>query len=131
MNRVVHFEIHAGNPERAIAFYGGLFGWQFKKYGDGQFDYWLVTTGKDEPGIDGGLMRRMGSTPPVDAPTPVIAYVCTVGVADIDAMLAAAQKAGATPAHPKGAIPGVGWTAYMKDPEGNIFGLFQGDTEAK
>jgi predicted enzyme related to lactoylglutathione lyase len=131
MNRVVHFEIHAENPERAMAFYGGLFGWQFQKYGDGSFDYWLLTTGKEAPGIDGGLMRRMGPTPPPDAPTPVIAFVCTVGVADIDRMHAAAVKAGATPARPKVAIPGMGWSAYLKDPEGNIFGLFQPDANAR
>jgi predicted enzyme related to lactoylglutathione lyase len=27
MPRPIHFEIHTENPERAIAFYEGLFGW--------------------------------------------------------------------------------------------------------
>ena len=27
MNRVVHFEIHAADPERAARFYGEVFGW--------------------------------------------------------------------------------------------------------
>ena len=44
MARVVHFEIPADNPERALDFYGKLFGWQFQKY-PGPQDYWLVTTG--------------------------------------------------------------------------------------
>ena len=30
--RVVHFEIHADQPDRAIAFYSGLFGWKFDKW---------------------------------------------------------------------------------------------------
>jgi predicted enzyme related to lactoylglutathione lyase len=30
MSRVVHFEIHAEKPERAIAFYAALFGWRFE-----------------------------------------------------------------------------------------------------
>src|SRR5437016_5397789 len=30
MSRVIHFEIHAENPERAVAFYRSLFGWEFK-----------------------------------------------------------------------------------------------------
>ncbi len=29
MGRPLHFEIHAGDVERAKAFYGGVFGWEF------------------------------------------------------------------------------------------------------
>jgi hypothetical protein len=29
------------------------------------------------------------------------------------------------------AIPGVGWQAYCKDTEGNLFGIHQADTNAK
>src|SRR5438128_828489 len=73
--RVSHFEIHADDPERAIKFYSDLFGWQFKKR-DGPMPYWLVTTGPDsEPGINGGLMKRMGPGP-ADMQL-VNAYVCT------------------------------------------------------
>src|SRR5689334_19629414 len=32
MPRVVHFEIHAEDPERAARFYGGVFGWQINKW---------------------------------------------------------------------------------------------------
>jgi predicted enzyme related to lactoylglutathione lyase len=28
-------------------------------------------------------------------------------------------------------IPGMGWLAYCKDTEGNIFGMMQGDPNAK
>ena len=81
MGRVVHFEIHADNPQRAIAFYKGLFGWEITKW-DGPMDYWTIHTGpKEQPGIDGGMVPRRGT---LDG-TAVIAYVCTVDVADIDA----------------------------------------------
>ena len=54
MGRVVHFEIHAENPQRAIAFYQGLFGWEITKW-DGPMDYWMIRTGpKEQMGIDGG-----------------------------------------------------------------------------
>jgi len=130
MNRPVHFEMHVENPERAMAFYKAMFGWDFQKYGSPAFDYWLVTTGKDGPGINGGMMRRMTKGQP-KADTPVIAFVCTVDVANIDNSMQAATKAGAKPALPKNAIPGVGWTAYFKDSEGNVFGLYQDDKNAK
>jgi predicted enzyme related to lactoylglutathione lyase len=32
---------------------------------------------------------------------------------------------------PKMAVPGVGWLAYAKDTEGNIFGIMQPDTVAR
>jgi predicted enzyme related to lactoylglutathione lyase len=32
---------------------------------------------------------------------------------------------------PKMPIPGMGWLAYCKDSEGNIFGMMQADPSAK
>lgn len=32
MNRVVHFEIHAADPERAAAFYRAVFDWDVKEW---------------------------------------------------------------------------------------------------
>ena len=126
MSRVVHFEIHAERPERAIAFYTRLFGWQFTKWA-GPTDYWLIKTGESgTPGIDGGLMPRHGV---IDG-TAVIAYLCTVDVADLDASLATALASGGTLALPKMAILSVGWMVYCKDTEGNIFGMLQADPNA-
>ena len=60
MPKVIHFEIHAGDPKRAMTFYKAVFGWEFTAW-DGPEDYWVIRTGpKDEPGIDGGLIRRRG-----------------------------------------------------------------------
>ena len=41
MPRVVHFEIQAEDPDRAIRFYRSLFAWQFSKW-EGPMDYWLI-----------------------------------------------------------------------------------------
>jgi len=129
MPRPVHFEIHASDPQRAIAFYKALFGWEFKNWG-GPMEYWLVTTGlENQPGINGGLIKRQGG-PPVDM-AAVNAYVCTVDVPNIDVYIKKADSAGAPVAVPKMAIPGVGWLCYYKDTEGNIFGMMQSDPSAK
>ncbi len=123
MGRVVHFEIHAEDPERAAAFYRGVFGWSVHKWGE--VDYWLVGTGPDDqPGINGAILPRRGKIDGV----AVIAYVCTIDVADLDAAMADAARAGATLALAKMPVPGIGWLAYMKDTEGNIFGMMQTDT---
>jgi predicted enzyme related to lactoylglutathione lyase len=128
MPRPIHFEIHAEDPQRAIGFYQALLGWTFTPFGDA---YHLVKTGEPgEPGIDGGMVRRMGETPGPQEPTPVIAYVCTVGVEDVDASVAKALSLGGVQALPKMAIPGVGWLAYVKDTESNVVGLMQSDPAA-
>src|SRR5262249_46340003 len=125
MPRVVHFEIHAENPERALAFYRALFDWQFQKW-NGPVDYWTINTGNSpEPGINGGMVRRMGAAPLEGQ--AVNAYVCTVQVPAIDAYVSKAVSLGAVIALPKMPIPGIGWLAYAKDPEGNIVGMIQPD----
>jgi predicted enzyme related to lactoylglutathione lyase len=126
MNRVIHFEIHAENPERAIAFYQDLFEWKFERWGE--IEYWIVYTGsKTEPGIDGGLLKRKGT---IDG-TAIIAYVCTIEVASLDGSVAKALAKGGQMAVPKMPIPGMGWLAYCKDSEGNVFGMMQADASAK
>lgn len=115
MNRPVHFEIHAENPERAAKFYQELFGWKVQKADIPGLEYWLLMTGKEGPGIDGAVTKRMGANPDPKEPTPVIAFVCTVDVTDLDATQAKAEKLGSVVALPKFAVPGVGWCVYLKD----------------
>ena len=127
MSRVVHFEIHADDPDRAVKFYQSLFGWEFTKWA-GPMDYWLIKTGPDgQPGINGGMVRRRGV---IDG-TAVIAYVCTIDVKSVDDLVTAIPAKGGTIALPKMPIPGIGWLAYGKDTEGNIFGFMQADKSAK
>lgn len=126
MPRVVHFEIHAGEPERAISFYNSVFGWQFQKW-EGPLEYWFIITGDSEtPGINGGLVKRMGEV----AGDSVIAYVCTIEVPSVDEYAEKIAANGGTIVVPKTPIPGVGWLVHAKDTEGNIFGLHQEDSSA-
>lgn len=128
MNRPVHFEIHASDPAKLSKFYADVFGWQITHMP--QFDYYLIDTGaNDGPGINGGFVKRMGPAAPEGA--PVNAFVCSLGVASVDDAFAKALAAGATVALPKMAIPGVGWQAYIKDPDNNIVGLHQREENAK
>ncbi len=125
MPRPIHFEIHAADPARAIAFYQKMFGWTFTAW-EGPMPYWVVKTGEG-PGIDGGLLPRKGALTPDG---PVIAYVCTIDVPSLDDAMSKAMGLAAEVALPKQAIPGLGWLAYLKDPEGNIFGMMQNDPAA-
>ena len=127
MARVVHFEIHADEPERAADFYRRVFQWEITKWA-GPIEYWLVKTGPSEqPGINGGIMKR-----PVPAGSGgMTSYVCTIDVASVDESVKKATEAGGSVALPKQAIPGVGWLAYCKDTEGNVFGMMQQEASAR
>jgi uncharacterized protein len=128
MARVAHFEIHADDPQRAINFYGTLFGWEFNQWGDQE--YWLIKTGPaEERGIDGGLLKRRGERPQVGQ--AVNAYVCTVIVESLDEVIVAVDAQGGHVALAKIPVPTVGWLAYFTDPEGNIFGVMQNDASAQ
>ena len=115
MSRPIHFEVHADDPQRAIAFYTGVFGWTVNQYGDQP--YWLVSTGPtDQPGIDGAILPRMGDRPAPGA--PVVGMVNTMQVVDLDASLAKAFELGGVLALDKMVIPGV-------DSEANVIGMLQ------
>jgi uncharacterized protein len=124
-NLVVHFEIHASEPQRLIDFYSGLFGWTFTPFGDA---YWVIETGEgsmqiDKPGfgINGGLVPRQGPAPEPGAPVNGCNFV--IGTDDVDALFGKGLELGATEALPLDDMPGVGRFGYLLDPDGNVFGL--------
>jgi predicted enzyme related to lactoylglutathione lyase len=128
MNRVVHFEIHAKNSDAVHQFYSDVFDWQITNLGEQMGNYRMVVTGEGVagekwPGINGGITPRRGDAP-VDG-QPVNAYVCTISVDDLDNYIQKVLKAGGSMALDKMDVPGVGWLAYCKDVDGNIFGMLQ------
>jgi len=136
MNRVVHFEIQAEDPERAASFYREVFGWQIDEWqipGLRIIDenrYWQVMTGREtEPGINGGLVFRRGPAPAEGQ--SFNSFVCTVEVPDLEKFMNRVLRAGGRITVPKMAIAGVGWLAYCQDSERNIFGIMQTDEKAQ
>lgn len=125
-NLVVHFEIHASEPQRLIDFYSTLLGWEFTRFGD--MDYWSISTGEGSiqvgsagHGINGGLTRRRGPRPETGA--PVAGANLVVAVDDVDSTFTRGIELGAVEALPPDNMPGVGRLAYLIDPDGNIFGF--------
>ncbi len=129
-NLVVHFEIHASEPQKLIDFYSQLLGWTFQDYGGGDQPYWVIDTGegaignteaKAGLGINGGLTQRGGPRPEVGAPINGCNFV--VGVEDVDHLMARGIELGAVEALPATDYPGIGRGGYLIDPDGNVFGL--------
>ncbi len=120
--RVVHFEIPYDDGDRARAFYADAFGWNLMHLPE--MSYTMVSTGPtseqgppSEPGfINGGMLERGA---------PIGSTVITVDVDDIDAALEKIEKLGGTTVTAKTVVGEMGFSAYFKDPEGNLMGLWQ------
>jgi len=121
MSKVIHFELPADDPKRAIAFYEKVFGWTISKW-EGPMDYWLITAGPDdEPGINGAITPRMMEQVTTN----------TISVVSVDESVKMIEEAGGRVALPKRVIPGIGYIAYCTDTEGNVFGILQPDMSVK
>ena len=95
MARVIHFEIPADEPERAVKFYSNVFGWKIDRWGP--MEYWLASTGeRDEPGIDGAIMERSDDK----------GVRNTIGVASLDEAVKKVKDEGGKIVGHKRAIPG-------------------------
>ena len=110
MARVIHFDLMARDPERAIAFYTKAFGWKIEKW-DGPMDYWLIATGpKDVEGVDGGLSKGDPNMPNGEL---------TLGVDSLSTAVKLVADNGGKLTREAYPIPGVGFLAMVEDTEGN------------
>ncbi|NND72817.1 MAG: VOC family protein [Rhodothermales bacterium] len=114
MNRPIHFEILADNPQELSAFYSRVLGWKVSLW-DGPQTYWSVDTGDDEKGINGAFMHRHFEQ----------SVINTSEVESLEQAINVVEENGGRIVLGPNDIPGVGRHAYCADPEGNIFGLMQ------
>lgn len=112
----VHIEIGAADTQRALAFYGGLFGWEFQAY-EGGPEYHMTRTSEDS----GAAVY-----PSEDGPSVLVYH----DVDDVNAGRAKVQELGGTAEEPM-PVPGMGWFVHCTDTEGNRFGLWQTDASAQ
>jgi hypothetical protein len=118
---IAWFEIPADNLERAKAFYGNLFGWKINPFPGGG-DYWHIDTGGADDTPDGALKRRK------QPQEPVVNYV---SVNSVDKYTDKIEKLGGKICMAKTAVPQMGYFAVCQDTEGNPFGIWQTDPNAK
>jgi uncharacterized protein len=120
--RVVHFEIPYDDGDRAQRFYKDAFDWQLQ--GMPGMGYVLVTSGPtgeqgpSEPGfINGGMLSRE------DAPTrgPLV----VVDVESIEDTLRRIGELGGETVVGRQPVGDMGFSAYVKDTEGNVVGLWE------
>jgi predicted enzyme related to lactoylglutathione lyase len=121
-NHVRHFAIHADQVDRARSFYEQVFGWRFEPWGPPNF--YLIHTGTgDDHGLQGALQERQH---PLEG-SGMRGYECTIGVDDLDTVLALIPSLGGTVVSTPFVIDGVGRVAFFHDTEGNRVGVMQYD----
>ena len=118
---IVWFEIPADNLQRAKAFYDNLFGWKINPF-PGTQDYWHIDTGGADATPDGALKARK------QPQEPAINYVSVDSVTDFAAKI---KKLGGKICMSKTAVPQMGYFAVCQDTEGNAFGIWESDENAK
>lgn len=110
-----HFEFLSKNPEKTRDFYRALFNWRWDE--DRERGYHKIGFGS-ETNVSGGLLRKSDAA---SCPGGVIYF-------SVDDVAAAAQqvgKAGGQILVPRQEIKGLGCYAVARDPDGNLFGLWQ------
>lgn len=118
-DRVTHFEIPSSDPQKTMKFFTSVFGWTFTQMGNEE--YWMADTGKKGPGINGAIMRRRHEQQPITN---------SITVESIDDKMRKVADNGGEVVVEKTAVPGMGWFAFFKDPDGYIHGLWQDDAKA-
>ena len=114
MGRVVGFELNSQDPEKAVAFYSKVFGWEAATP---HWDYWEVTTGNENiKGVNGGIAKG-----PSDFPHGTRIQI---EVDAIDEVIEQAKENGATILRDKMEFDNF-YLAYLVDPTGIGVGLFQ------
>jgi predicted enzyme related to lactoylglutathione lyase len=119
-NNLQSFGITVNDVGRARKFYEAVFGWRFEPWGPPEF--YLIHTGDErEPGVRGLMHKRRE---PVTG-KGMTGFECTIGVADIDAIIRAIELNGGKIVMAKFHIPTVGTGVYFNDTEGNFAGALQ------
>jgi predicted enzyme related to lactoylglutathione lyase len=112
---VTHVEIPADDVDRAKSFYSSLFGWEIGDMpGFEGYSMWMAPNK-----ISGGAIGKRGES----VPDQVMDYV---EVDSMDDALTKVAELGGTVDVGKTEIGGdMGWTAHIRDTEGNRIGLYQ------
>jgi uncharacterized protein len=127
MSQVAHFAINADDVNRALRFYEKVFGWKFQAYGPPGFYMVDEQSANATVGLRGSLQKRRE----IVAGVPMRGFECTISVDDIEAAAAAVEKHGGKIAMPICTLAGIGRLLFFQDPEGNIAGAMQYDSNAE
>lgn len=112
-NPFVHLDLACNDIAAAKKFYGKVFDWKFMDMPS--MNWSGINVGE---GVGGGIGTKQNPNEPT-------AWTAYVGVDDVKATIAKAQKAGATILVPFMEIPNMGCLGVFVDPQGATIGVWQ------
>jgi predicted enzyme related to lactoylglutathione lyase len=113
-------ELLTSDPERAMPFHAGVFGWRYDAVDMGPMGtYWLGKRGDTETV---GLMQLPAEARTAGARSHWLSYV---NVESVDDAAARAGELGATVLVPPHDVPDVGRFAVLRDPVGALFAVYR------
>jgi predicted enzyme related to lactoylglutathione lyase len=122
MDKVEHFEIPADDHDRALKFYSEVFGWELNLIPGVQYTRLLTKRVSERDlsprpfEVNGAIVERNEARK-----SPII----TISVSDMDATLKMIEAKGGKVVSGKTPFGSRGYTAYFRDTEGNVLGLWQ------
>ena len=120
MAKVVHFEIHSKNIDKAKDFFSKVFNWEFDRWG-GPKNYWLLNS-DDENSIKATI---------IDTTSELQGVINTIEVFSIDETLEKVVKLGGKILLKKTLVENTGYIAYFSDLDSNVFGIVEKNSLAK
>jgi predicted enzyme related to lactoylglutathione lyase len=127
MSTVAHFSINANDLPRARRFYENVFGWKFQAWGPPGFYMIEMGVTAATPLLRGSLQQRRELVTGV----PMTGFECTISVSDIQATATAVESNGGKIVMEICTLPGIGRLLFFQDPEGNLAGAMEYDTNAE
>ncbi|MFO1020052.1 MAG: VOC family protein [Planctomycetales bacterium] len=118
---MTHFEIYGEQPAVLAHFYRETLGWEVEQMPG--LNYYRVQTGAAEgPALHGGLTSR--AIPGLNG------WLLFVNVSSLDDTVAKIQSLGGAVVRPRTAVPRTAWVSIVADPDGNMFGIWETDSNA-
>ncbi len=118
--KVVWHDLLTDTPDKTMAFYGGLFGWEFEPLDVIGANYTLIRHGGQ---LIGGMVdqNRLSTTADISH------WVVVLSVADVELASQAVEAAGGTVFTPPTSLGERGIISVVADPEGAVLALLQTD----
>jgi predicted enzyme related to lactoylglutathione lyase len=117
---LAHIAINADDMDRTMAFYSGLFGWRFNRWGPPDSNFYQIDR-PTAPVVRAAMQERRE----IGDGSRMTGFECTIAVDDLAATLARVTELGGRIVSEPFTIPTVGTLAWLEDPSGNAVGVMQ------
>ena len=126
MPKACYVSLSTPNPDAIQEFYQELFGWNITKKDMGEHSFWYIqsTPGGEDEAIGGGGIVQ---TSEINSQGVTVYYNID---SDIDDCMTKIESLGGSITSPKMAVPGTCYFVSAKDPDGNLFGVWENNKGA-